>query len=258
MSWQPCNACHACKAVRAPKLPAFLACSSQADTGMPQAARGEHASSAVAASPGPQACGTSAPTPDPHPRPRSLFTFTRLNNKQLGGADLAMMASNVVLSALSILPYEQASAVGCPCPSPCPWHPCIFSAAFCMPRMHAQQGDKTCCWECCPRLNTAQCAATTALCPAHPARAIDSRCLALPAVQMGRPDADPTAATERAIKMAGILGFSVVSRRGRWATHACALCPPLGRCLGMRHAGHERGSGSPAQPPVPPRLPAFP
>lgn len=36
-----------------------------------------------------------------------LFTFTRLNNKNLGGADLAMMASNVVLSALSILPYEQ-------------------------------------------------------------------------------------------------------------------------------------------------------
>lgn len=38
---------------------------------------------------------------------RRLFTFTRLNNKSLGGADLAMMASNVVLSALSILPYEQ-------------------------------------------------------------------------------------------------------------------------------------------------------
>ncbi|KAL4444951.1 hypothetical protein ABPG77_004001 [Micractinium sp. CCAP 211/92] len=68
-----------------------------------------------------------------------LFTFTRLNNKQLGRADLAMMASNVVLSALSILPYEQ----------------------------------------------------------------------------MGRPDADPTAATERAIKMAGILGFSVERRDGK-------------------------------------------
>ncbi|KAL4448023.1 hypothetical protein ABPG75_005242 [Micractinium tetrahymenae] len=68
-----------------------------------------------------------------------LFTFTRLNNKQLGGADLAMMASNVVLSALSILPYEQ----------------------------------------------------------------------------MGRPDGDPTAAAERAIKMAGILGFSVERRDGR-------------------------------------------
>jgi len=38
---------------------------------------------------------------------RRLFTFTRLNNKSLGGADLAMMASNVVLSALSVLPYEQ-------------------------------------------------------------------------------------------------------------------------------------------------------
>jgi hypothetical protein len=39
---------------------------------------------------------------------RRLFAFTRLNNKSLGGADLSMMASNVVLSALSILPYEQA------------------------------------------------------------------------------------------------------------------------------------------------------
>jgi translation initiation factor 3 subunit A len=38
-----------------------------------------------------------------------LFTFTRINNKSLGGADLAMMASNVVLSALSILPYDQAA-----------------------------------------------------------------------------------------------------------------------------------------------------
>ena len=45
--------------------------------------------------------------PCPASPPRSLFTFTRINNKSLGGADLAMMASNVVLSALSILPYDQ-------------------------------------------------------------------------------------------------------------------------------------------------------
>jgi hypothetical protein len=42
--------------------------------------------------------------PLPHCR---LFTFTRLNNKALGGADLSMLASNVVLSSLAVLPYEQ-------------------------------------------------------------------------------------------------------------------------------------------------------
>ncbi|KAI3438410.1 hypothetical protein D9Q98_000841 [Chlorella vulgaris] len=66
-----------------------------------------------------------------------LFTFTRLNNKALGGADLSMLASNVVLSSLAVLPYEQ------------------------------QQ----------------------------------------------RADADPTAAHERAQKMATILGFSATERR---------------------------------------------
>jgi len=49
--------------------------------------------------------------------PRSLFTFTRINNKSLGGPDLAMLASNVVLSALSILPYDQVRAQRC-----CRWH----------------------------------------------------------------------------------------------------------------------------------------
>lgn len=48
--------------------------------------------------------------PCPASRPRSLFAFTRINNKSLGGADLAMMASNVVLSALSILPYDQVGS----------------------------------------------------------------------------------------------------------------------------------------------------
>ena len=36
-----------------------------------------------------------------------LFTFTRLHNKGLPAADVAGMASNVVLSALAILPYDQ-------------------------------------------------------------------------------------------------------------------------------------------------------
>ena len=85
----------------------------------------------------------------PFSPPRRLFTFTRLNNKALGGADLSMMASSVVLSALSILPYEQA----------------------------------------------------------------------------GRPDADPTAATERAVKMATILGFSAV----RGVACGCG-CVWLGGC----------------------------
>ncbi|PSC76450.1 eukaryotic translation initiation factor 3 subunit A-like [Micractinium conductrix] len=68
-----------------------------------------------------------------------LFTFTRLNTKALGGADLSMLASNVVLSALAVLPYEQ----------------------------------------------------------------------------VGRVDADPSAASERATKMASILGFNIDRRDGR-------------------------------------------
>ena len=48
-----------------------------------------------------------AQTPPRAPTSRRLFTFSRLNNKQLSQTDLAMMASNVVLSALSILPYQQ-------------------------------------------------------------------------------------------------------------------------------------------------------
>eukprot|EP00887_Chlorella_sp_A99_P004683 scaffold4.g4683.t1 len=41
-----------------------------------------------------------------------LFTFVRVNNKGLGAPELSALASNVVLSALSILPYEQARADG--------------------------------------------------------------------------------------------------------------------------------------------------
>lgn len=78
--------------------------------------------------------------PPPRPRPASLFTFTRLNNKALGGGDLSQLAANVVLSALAILPYEQAARAG--------------------------------------------------------------------------GDADPAAAAERAVKMAQVLGFSVVRLRG--------------------------------------------
>lgn len=37
-----------------------------------------------------------------------LFAFSKLHNKSLTQADISAMASNVVLSALSILPYEQA------------------------------------------------------------------------------------------------------------------------------------------------------
>lgn len=46
--------------------------------------------------------------PAPPRPPRRLFTFTRASNKSLGGGDLAMLASNCVLSALAIPPYEQA------------------------------------------------------------------------------------------------------------------------------------------------------
>jgi len=37
-----------------------------------------------------------------------LFAFSKMHNKSLTQADISAMASNVVLSALSILPYEQA------------------------------------------------------------------------------------------------------------------------------------------------------
>lgn len=39
-----------------------------------------------------------------------LFTFSRLHNKGLSAQDVSVMATNVVLSALAIMPYDQVGA----------------------------------------------------------------------------------------------------------------------------------------------------
>lgn len=52
---------------------------------------------------------THAPQPPAPPLPLlcRLFTFSRLHNKGLTPADIGVMATHVVLSALAIMPYDQ-------------------------------------------------------------------------------------------------------------------------------------------------------